>query len=70
MASIHFTNGSWIRATGVGAAIRGEHPARIVFDDVLDDIGEQSPTNLQHWFRKKITPMLSPGTSIRSEDVV
>lgn len=62
--SIHFTNGSWIRATGVGAAIRGEHPARIVFDDVLDDIGDQSPNNLRHWFRKKITPMLSPGTSI------
>lgn len=62
--SIHFTNGSWIRATGVGAAIRGEHPARIVFDDVLDDIGDQSPSNLRHWFRKKITPMLSPGTSI------
>jgi len=62
--SIHFTNGSWIRATGVGAAIRGEHPARIVFDDVLDDMGDQSPSNLQSWFRKKITPMLSPGTSI------
>jgi len=62
--AIHFTNGSWIRATGVGAAIRGEHPARIVFDDVLDDIGDQSPGNLRHWFRKKITPMLSPQTSI------
>jgi len=61
---IFFTNGSWIRATGVGAAIRGEHPARIVFDDVLDDMGDQSPTTLQHWFRKKITPMLSPGTSL------
>lgn len=61
---IFFTNGSWIRATGVGAAIRGEHPARIVFDDVLDDIGDQSPSNLRHWFRKKITPMLSPGTSM------
>jgi len=62
--AIHFTNGSWIRATGVGAAIRGEHPARIVFDDVLDDMGDQSPGNLRHWFRKKITPMLSPQTSI------
>ena len=61
---IFFTNGAWIRATGVGAAIRGEHPARIVFDDVLDDIGDQSPSNLRHWFRKKITPMLSPGTSM------
>ena len=60
---IRFTNGAWIRATGVGAAIRGEHPARIVFDDVLDDMGDQSPDTLRHWFRKKITPMLSPGTS-------
>ena len=37
---IRFTNGAWIRATSVGAAIRGEHPAAIAFDDVLDDMGD------------------------------
>ncbi len=61
---IFFTNGSWIRATGVGAAIRGEHPACIAFDDVLDDSGDSDPKDIQHWFRKKVTPMLSPGTAI------
>ncbi len=61
---LHFTNGAWIRATSVGAAIRGEHPACIAMDDVLDDMGDMDWTNIRHWFRKKITPMLSPGTSI------
>ena len=61
---LRFTNGAWIRATGVGAAIRGEHPARIVMDDVLDDLGDMSMDKLRHWLRKKITPMLSPATSI------
>lgn len=61
---LRFTNGAWIRATSVGAAIRGEHPARIIMDDVLDDLGDMSMDNLRHWFRKKITPMLSPATSI------
>lgn len=61
---LHFTNGAWIRATSVGAAIRGEHPACIAFDDVLDDSGEMNYEAIRNWFRKKITPMLSPGTSI------
>ncbi len=61
---LRFTNGAWIRATSVGAAIRGEHPACIAFDDVLDDLGEMNMKNIAEWFRKKITPMLSPGTSI------
>ena len=61
---LHFNNGAWIRATSVGAAIRGEHPACIAFDDVLDDMGDMDWTNIRHWFRKKVTPMLSPGTSI------
>tara|TARA_R110002051_G_scaffold73103_1_gene132482 strand:+ start:822 stop:2312 length:1491 start_codon:yes stop_codon:yes gene_type:complete len=61
---IHFTNGAWIRATGVGTAMRGEHPARIVMDDVLDDLGDYSYIKLRNWFRKKVTPMLSPGTSM------
>ena len=61
---LHFTNGAWIRATSVGAAIRGEHPACIAFDDVVDDSGEMNYKVIRDWFRKKITPMLSPGTSI------
>ena len=61
---LRFTNGAWIRATSVGSAIRGEHPACIAFDDVLDDSGDQSYDNIREWFRKKVTPMLSPGTSI------
>jgi hypothetical protein len=61
---LHFNNGAWIRATSVGAAIRGEHPACIAFDDVLDDMGDMDWTNIRNWFRKKVTPMLSPGTSI------
>ncbi len=61
---LRFTNGAWIRATSVGSAIRGEHPACIAFDDVLDDMGDMSWDNIAYWFRKKITPMLSPGTAI------
>ena len=61
---LHFSNGAWIRATSVGAAIRGEHPAAIAFDDVLDDMGDMNWENIRQWFRKKITPMLSPGTAI------
>ena len=60
--NLRFTNGAWIKATGVGAAIRGEHPACIALDDVLDDMGDVTPESTRHWFRKKITPMLSPGT--------
>ena len=61
---IRFTNGAWIRATSVGAAIRGEHPAAIAFDVVLDDMGDMNWNGIAQWFRKKITPMLSPGTAI------
>ncbi len=61
---LRFTNGAWIRATSVGSAIRGEHPACIAFDDVLDDTGDMNYDGLRNWFRKKVTPMLSPGTSI------
>lgn len=61
---LRLTNGAVIRATGVGAAIRGEHPAAIILDDVLDDMGEMNHEGIRHWFRKKITPMLSPETSI------
>ena len=62
---LRFTNGAWIRATSVGSAIRGEHPACIAFDDVLDDSGDNTSfSNTAQWFRKKVTPMLSPGTSI------
>jgi len=61
---LRFTNGAWIRATSVGSAIRGEHPACIAFDDVLDDTGDMNYEAIRHWFRKKVTPMLSPGTSI------
>jgi hypothetical protein len=60
---IYFTNGAWIMATSVGSAIRGEHPACVAFDDVLVDSDEMNPHTLQQWFRKAITPMLSPGSS-------
>jgi len=61
---LRLTNGAWIRATSVGSAIRGEHPAAIAFDDVLDDMGDMNMNVVREWFRKKVTPMLSPGTSI------
>ena len=61
---LRLNNGSWLKATSVGSAIRGEHPAAIILDDVLDDTGDMSSDVVQHWFRKKLTPMLSPGTSI------
>lgn len=58
------TNGAWIKATSVGSGIRGEHPAAIALDDVLDDQNDMSYDTVQQWFRKKLTPMLSPGTSL------
>tara|TARA_R100001463_G_scaffold30495_13_gene69293 strand:+ start:2125 stop:3624 length:1500 start_codon:yes stop_codon:yes gene_type:complete len=61
---LRLTNGAWIKATSVGSGIRGEHPAAIALDDVLDDQNDMSYDIVQQWFRKKLTPMLSPGTSI------
>lgn len=61
---LFFTNGAWIRATSVGSAIRGEHPACIALDDVLMDMGDMSMDNVRGWLRKVVTPMLSPGTSL------
>ena len=61
---IRLNNGAWIKATSVGSGIRGEHPAAIALDDVLDDQNDMSYDVVQQWFRKKLTPMLSPGTSI------
>ena len=61
---LQLTNGSWIKASSVGSAIRGEHPARIILDDVLDDGGDKTDDDIRQWFRKKLTPMLSPETSI------
>lgn len=59
---IYFTNGAYIVASSVGSAIRGEHPACVAFDDVLVDNDDMNPKALQNWFRKTITPMLSPGS--------
>lgn len=61
---LFFTNGAWIRATSVGSAIRGEHPAAIALDDVLVDMGDMSMDIVRGWLRKVVTPMLSPGTSL------
>jgi len=61
---LFFTNGAWIRATSVGSAIRGEHPAAIALDDVLMDMGDMSMDSVRGWLRKVVTPMLSPGTSL------
>lgn len=61
---LFFTNGAWIRATSVGSAIRGEHPAAIALDDVLMDMGDMSMNSVRGWLRKVVTPMLSPGTSL------
>jgi len=61
---IRLNNGAWIKATSVGSGIRGEHPAAILLDDVLDDQNDMSFDFTQQWFRKKLTPMLSPGTSV------
>ena len=61
---LFFTNGAWIRATSVGSAIRGEHPAAIALDDVLVDMGDMSMDAVRGWLRKVVTPMLSPGTSL------
>ena len=59
---LRFNNGAWIKATSVGSAIRGEHPACVAFDDVLVDLGDLSMDSVRDWMRKVITPMLSPGT--------
>ena len=59
---LKFNNGAWIKATSVGSAIRGEHPACIAFDDILVDLGDQSMDSVAQWMRKVVTPMLSPGT--------
>lgn len=61
---LSFTNGAWIKATSVGSAIRGEHPACVAMDDILADIGDMNMDTIKNWFRKVITPMLSPGTSL------
>jgi hypothetical protein len=61
---LRLTNGAWIKATSVGSAIRGEHPSSIILDDVLDDTNDMSDAVVRHWFRKKLTPMLSPKTNI------
>lgn len=61
---ISFTNGAWIQATGVGSAIRGEHPAVVALDDVLAEMGDMTMDSVREWFKKVITPMLDPGTSL------
>ena len=61
---LRLTNGSWIKATSVASKIRGEHPGAIILDDVLDDEDNLSDAVIRRWFRKKLTPMLSPKTSI------
>lgn len=60
---IQFTNGAWIQATGVGSAIRGEHPAVVALDDVLAEMGDMTMDSVREWFKKVITPMLDPNTS-------
>ena len=61
---LRLTNGSWIKATGMGAAMRGEHPACIALDDVLTDMGDTPMDSVRDWLKKVVTPMLSPGTSL------
>ena len=61
---LRLTNGAWIKATSVGSGIRGEHPAAIALDDIIDDQNDMSYEVYQQWFRKKLTPMLSPKTSL------
>ena len=60
---IQFTNGAWIQATGVGAAIRGEHPTVVALDDVLAEMGDMTMGTVREWFKRVVTPMLDPGTS-------
>jgi len=60
---IQFTNGAWIQATGVGSAIRGEHPAVVALDDVLAEMGDMTMDSVSDWFKKVVTPMLDPNTS-------
>jgi hypothetical protein len=60
---ISFTNGAWIQATGVGSAIRGEHPAVVALDDVLAEMGDMTMDSVREWFKKVVTPMLDPNTS-------
>jgi len=61
---LRLTNGAWIKATSVGSGIRGEHPAAIALDDIIDDQNDMSYDTYQQWFRKKLTPMLSPKTCL------
>ena len=60
---IQFTNGAWIQATGVGSAIRGEHPAVVALDDVLAEMGDMTMDSVANWFKKVVTPMLDPHSS-------
>ena len=57
---IQFTNGAWIKATSVGASIRGEHPGVVALDDVLAEIGDLTIETVNDWFKKVVTPMLDP----------
>ena len=61
---LRLTNGAWIKATGMGSAMRGEHPACIALDDVLTDMGDTPMDSVRLWLQKVVTPMLSPGTSL------
>lgn len=55
---LRFTNGAVINATGVGSAVRGEHPAVVALDDVLAEMGDMTMETVREWFKKVITPML------------
>jgi len=61
---LQFVNGAWIQATSVGSSIRGEHPAVIALDDVLAELGDITMESVLDWFKKVITPMADPGSSI------
>ena len=59
-----FNNGAWIRAVGVGSAIRGEHPGVVALDDILAELGDMTMDKVVNWFRMVTTPMTDPGTSL------
>lgn len=66
MRQIEFANGSMVTVAGAGKSVRGDHPDRIVGDDVLEEEGalsELGRKRMQRWWFGTIGGMAHPGTT-------
>lgn len=60
-------NGARIRARGMGAQIRGDHPSDILIDDLEDRVESQNPKireDTEKYFRQDLFGALDPDTSM------